>query len=82
VCSSGLKDILAIHDEPSKNVVHVDGMVCVGVPVGSPAFVQANAKKCIFDIRQQTHNICPQHSVTRPRLDHPNAEGSAAYSTT
>ena len=33
----GLKDILEIHDDPANNVVQVDGMVCVGVPIGSPA---------------------------------------------
>ncbi len=37
----GLKDIISIHDDPAKNVVQVDGMVCVGVPIGSPEFVQA-----------------------------------------
>ena len=30
-----------IHDDPAKNVVQVDGMVCVGVPIGSLAIVQA-----------------------------------------
>ena len=37
----GLKDILEIHEDPANNVVQVDGMVYVGVPIGSPAFVHA-----------------------------------------
>ena len=37
----GLKDILEIHEDPANNVVQVDGMVCVGVPIGLPAFVHA-----------------------------------------
>ena len=52
----GLKDILEIHDDPSNNVVQVDGMVCVGVPIGSPAFVQAfvaaKTRKMVEDVKE------------------------------
>ena len=51
-----LKDILTVHDDPSQDVVQVEGMICVGVPVGSPAFVQAfvkeKTKKMVEDIKQ------------------------------
>lgn len=40
-----LKDILTVHNDPSQDVVQVEGMICVGVPVGSPAFVQAFVKE-------------------------------------
>ena len=29
-----LKEILTAHDDPSQDVVQVEGMICVGVPVG------------------------------------------------
>ena len=40
-----LKDILTVHDDPFKDVVQVEGMICVGVPIGSPEFVQAFVKE-------------------------------------
>ena len=50
-----LKEILEIHDDPADNVVQVDGMVCVGVPIGSPAFMQAfvadKTRKMVQDAR-------------------------------
>ena len=52
----GLKDIITIHDDPAKNVVQVDGMVCVGVPIGSPEFVQAfvaeKSKTMVEDVKK------------------------------
>ena len=51
-----LKDILTVHDNPSQDVVQVEGMISVGVPVGSPAFVQAfvkeKTKTTVEDIKQ------------------------------
>ena len=51
-----LKDILEIHDDPANNVVQVDGMVCVGVPIGSPGFVQAfvadKTRKMVQDVKE------------------------------
>ena len=52
----GLKDILEIHDDAANNVVQVDGMVCVGVPIGSPAFVHAfvadKTRKMVQDVKE------------------------------
>ena len=52
----GLKDILEIHEDAANNVVQVDGMVCVGVPIGSPAFVHAfvadKTRKMVQDVKE------------------------------
>jgi len=40
-----LKDILTVHTNPSKDVVQVEGMICVSVPIGSSQFVQAFVKE-------------------------------------
>ena len=40
-----LKDILTVRDDASRDVVQVEGMICVGVPIGSPEFVQAFVKE-------------------------------------
>jgi len=51
-----LTDILTTHDDPTENVVQVEGMVCVGVPIGSPQFVQAfvaeKSKTMVEDVKK------------------------------
>jgi hypothetical protein len=55
----GLKDIL------TNQVVQVEGMVCVGVPIGSPQFVQAfvaeKSKTMVEDVKKL-------HFLTDPRV--------------
>lgn len=56
-----LKDILTTHDDPTENVVQVEGMVCVGVPIGSPQFVQAfvaeKSKTMVEDLRSCSSSL-------------------------
>ena len=64
-----LKDILTVHDDPSKDVVQVEGMICVGVPVGSPAFVQAFVKEKTKTM--VTKNLCTStHTATAAETLH------------
>ena len=41
---SSISEMLQGHEDQSKNVIQVDDITCVGVPVGSPAFVRAFVK--------------------------------------
>ena len=36
--------MLHVHEDQSKNVIQVEGITCVGVPIGSPEFVTAFVK--------------------------------------
>ena len=36
---SAISDLLQLHEDQSKNVIQVQRMTCVGVPIGSPAFI-------------------------------------------
>ena len=41
---SAISDMLHVHEDQSKNVIQVEGITCVGVPIGSPEFVTAFVK--------------------------------------
>ena len=41
---SSTSEMLLVHEDQSKNVIQVDDITCVGVPIGSPAFVRAFVK--------------------------------------
>ena len=41
---SSISEMLQGHEDQSKNVIQVDSITCVGVPIGSPAFVRAFVK--------------------------------------
>ena len=36
---SAISDMLQLHEDQSKNVIQVQGITCVGVPIGSPVFI-------------------------------------------
>ena len=40
-----LYDMQQLHDDPESNVIQVDGVTCVGVPIGSPDFITAFVKQ-------------------------------------
>ena len=41
-----------LHKDQSNNVIHVQGVTCVGVPIGSPSFVTAFVKDTADDVRK------------------------------
>ena len=49
-------DLLQAQEDQSKNVIQVDGITCVGVPIGSTdfitAFVKANTSAMVDDVRK------------------------------
>ena len=50
-----LRPLLTLQDDQSQNVVQVDGLVCAGVPIGSPTLVRSlvheKTKGMIQDVR-------------------------------
>ena len=51
-----LHDMLQLHDDQESNVIQVDGITCVGVPIGSPdfvtAFVKSKTAAMVDDVRK------------------------------
>jgi hypothetical protein len=49
-------DMLQVHEDQSKNVIQVEGITCVGVPIGSPdfvtAFVKTKTSAMVDDVRK------------------------------
>ena len=58
---SDLADMLHQHADQSKNVIQVDGITCVGVPIGSTefitAFVKAKTSAMVDDVKKFGHAI-------------------------
>jgi ABC-type Fe2+-enterobactin transport system substrate-binding protein len=55
-CQHTLHDMLQLHDDQESNVIQVDGITCVGVPIGSPdfvtAFVKSKTAAMVDDVRK------------------------------
>ena len=53
---SAISDMLHVHENQSKNAIQVEGITCVGVPIGSPAFVtefvKAKTSGMVDDVRK------------------------------
>jgi hypothetical protein len=43
---------------PELNIINVTGMTCVGVPMGTPEFVNAFVRSKVHDIVHDVHKLC------------------------
>lgn len=45
---SSISDMLHVHDDQSKQFIQVDGIMCIVVPIGSPAFVSLPSSRLLL----------------------------------
>lgn len=60
-----LRPLLTLQEDPNRDVVQVDGMVCAGVPMGSPDFVRTFVHE---KTKAMIQDVCSLHIMQDPLI--------------